>query len=134
MTPATIIGAARAEGVGLVLSATGTIKATGERAAVNRWVPLIREHKPGILAALREAANALKAFCFSAPGDPANDDDALRQRVAATVEEWPRGSFTNPRSNAYCWPLSVDRNDVQVVSIEVRRFNRGTAFREVVRC
>ena len=133
MTPATIIRVAGAEGVGLVLSPTGTIKATGERAADNRWLPLIREHEPGILAALREAAGAPEVFCFSAPGDPANDGEALREG-AATVEELPRGSFTNLRCSAYCRPLRVDRNYAQVVSIEVRRFNRGAAFREVVRC
>ena len=55
MTPAEIINEAMADGVYLALSLAGTIKATGEGAAVNRWLPLIREHKPGILAVLYEA-------------------------------------------------------------------------------
>ena len=94
MTPATIIRSARAQGVGLVLSPAGTIKATGERAAVNRWLPIIREHKPGILAALREAGNAPEVFCFSASRDIANDDEALRQRVAMMMQSnrWNEGA------------------------------------------
>ena len=37
MTPAAIIKEAAADGVNLALSPTGTIKAAGEQAAVNRW-------------------------------------------------------------------------------------------------
>jgi len=55
MNPATIIEQATADGVNLALSLAGTIKATGEQAAVNRWLPVIREHKRGIVVALREA-------------------------------------------------------------------------------
>ena len=57
MTPAAIIKTAATEGVRLALSPVGTIKATGDYVAVNRWLPIIREQKPGIVAALREAAN-----------------------------------------------------------------------------
>ncbi len=57
MTPAAIIKEALADGVSLALSPAGTIKASGDQAAVNRWLPSIREHKPGIVAALREADN-----------------------------------------------------------------------------
>lgn len=52
MTPETIIREAQADGVRLALSPTGTIKATGDGAAVHRWLPVIREFKPGIIAAL----------------------------------------------------------------------------------
>ena len=52
MTPATIIQEAAADGVRLALSTVGTIKAAGDAAAVHRWLPVIREFKPGILAAL----------------------------------------------------------------------------------
>ena len=57
MSPATIIIQATADGVRLALSATGTIKATGEAAVVNRWLPLIREHKVDIISELQAAAN-----------------------------------------------------------------------------
>lgn len=49
MKPATIITQATAEGVRLALSATGSVKVTGEHAAVNRWLPVIREHKAEII-------------------------------------------------------------------------------------
>jgi hypothetical protein len=52
MTPAAIIREAAEDGVSLALSRAGTIKATGDREAVNRWLPVLREHKPEILAAL----------------------------------------------------------------------------------
>lgn len=57
MTPATIINQAIADGVGLALSATGTIKATGKALVINRWLPLIREHKVDIISELQAAAN-----------------------------------------------------------------------------
>lgn len=57
MTPAAIIKEAMADGVKLALSPAGTIKAIGEQVAVNRWLPVIRAHKPGIVAVLCEADN-----------------------------------------------------------------------------
>ena len=57
MTPATIIKQAAADGVRIALTDTGTIKALGDQAAVNRWLPSIREQKPGVMAALRKADN-----------------------------------------------------------------------------
>lgn len=86
MTPATIIKAAAAEGVTLALTPAATIKATGDGAAVNRWLPVIRQHKSGILAALQDAANEPELFCFSPPGDPANDGEALQERAAIMAE------------------------------------------------
>ena len=56
MTPATIIREAQAEGVRLALSPTGTIKATGDGAAVNRWLAVIRERKAEIIEALKVGA------------------------------------------------------------------------------
>lgn len=77
MTPAAIIKQATADGVRLALSPTGTIKATGNQAAVTRWLPLIREHKPELLAALQ--ADTLP--------DPAAE--VRRQRVLAMLTERP---------------------------------------------
>lgn len=53
MTPLTIIRAAQAEGVRLTLSPAGTIKATGDGAAVNRWLETIREHRAEIIDVLK---------------------------------------------------------------------------------
>lgn len=57
MNPATIIREATADGVKLALSPAGTIKATGDASAVNRWLPILKAYKPSILSALQEAAN-----------------------------------------------------------------------------
>ena len=81
MTPVQIIERAAADGVRLALSPVGTIKASGDQVAVNRWLPAIREHKPGIVAALQEAAN----------DEPLLDPlaEARRQRVSALLAERP---------------------------------------------
>ena len=52
MTPAAIICEAAADGVSLELSPAGTIKATGDQASVNRWLPVLRENKHALLEAL----------------------------------------------------------------------------------
>ena len=75
MTPAAIIRQSAADGVALVLLPTGTIKARGDQEAVSRWVPLLREHKSGIVAILEEATR--ESFDFNPPSNPANDDEAL---------------------------------------------------------
>jgi len=80
MTLATIIKQASADGVSLILSPAGRLKATGDGAAVNRWLPIIREHKPAIVAALQDAANDVIH-------DPAME--ARRQRVLAMLAENP---------------------------------------------
>ncbi len=54
MTPATIIQQAKADGVRLALSPTGTLKAVGNGEAVNRWLPVIRQYKAGLLDELRK--------------------------------------------------------------------------------
>jgi hypothetical protein len=48
-----IIRWAQAEGVRLALSPAGTIKVSGDAAAVNRWLPRIRQHKAEIVEALK---------------------------------------------------------------------------------
>lgn len=81
MTPAAIIKGAMADGVNLVLSPAGSIKARGEGAAVYRWLPVIREHKPGIVMALRDTGDV------EPQPDPATE--ARRQRVLAMLGEQP---------------------------------------------
>jgi hypothetical protein len=56
MTPTTIVREARADGVRLTLSTFGAIKASGDSAAVNRWVAVIRERKAEIIEALKVGA------------------------------------------------------------------------------
>ena len=57
MNAAAIIREARADGVQLALSASGSIKATGDGVVVNRWLPTIRQHRDEIVEALQCAAN-----------------------------------------------------------------------------
>jgi hypothetical protein len=84
MNPAEIIRQANEAGVTVALCRDGAIDIEGEEVAVIRWAPIIREHKPSIVAALKEAANDLvpEVFTFTPPGDLANDDEALLERAA----------------------------------------------------
>lgn len=81
MTPAEILKEAMADGVSLAISPTGTIKATGDGAAVNRWLPAIREHKAGIVAALKVGAGDTAATPMTA------DEDAAIRAWLALIEE-----------------------------------------------
>jgi hypothetical protein len=80
MTPATIIREAQSDGVSLTLSPAGTIKATGDGATANRWLPLIREHKAEIIGLLTDQQEP--------PGDPPAaepapfDSEAWEERAA----------------------------------------------------
>ncbi|OGA54971.1 MAG: hypothetical protein A3F74_17500 [Betaproteobacteria bacterium RIFCSPLOWO2_12_FULL_62_58] len=87
MTPATIIQKAQADGVTLILSPSGTIKAAGEREAVNRWLPIIREHKNEIVNELRAANNG----AYDAPPDATAE--TRRQRVLAMLRENPTARY-----------------------------------------
>lgn len=62
MIPETIIREAQADGVKLALSHSGTIKATGDGAAVNRWLATLKAHKAEILAALKAANDTASQF------------------------------------------------------------------------
>jgi hypothetical protein len=89
MTPAVIVYQARADGVELALTPTGTIKAKGSVDTVNRWLPLIRDNKPGILDFLKVAS------------DPAAE--RRRQKVLAMLNAGPNVRYavavTDPDSD-----------------------------------
>lgn len=53
MNSSEIIEQATAEGVTFLLSPAGTIKATGDPLAVEKWLPTIRDDKAGILCELQ---------------------------------------------------------------------------------
>jgi len=92
MTPESVIRQAAADGVRLVLSPPDKIKLIGGEKVVDRWLPVIREHKPEIIEALREAANSplpdglFDTFEFAPPSDP-TDDEASHERVAIMMED-----------------------------------------------
>lgn len=72
MNPTTIIEKSMADGVLLKLS-NGSLKATGDPSQVDKWLPAIREHKPGIIAALSSSMSA--------------QDEVLILRWLAYIEE-----------------------------------------------
>ena len=57
MTPATLLRDATADGIEFRML-DGTLKASGEPAALNRWLPIIREHKAAILESLASGASS----------------------------------------------------------------------------
>jgi hypothetical protein len=59
MSPATLIREAQSDGVMLSLSLAGTIKASGDGAAVNRWITVIRERRAEIIEALKAGAGEM---------------------------------------------------------------------------
>jgi hypothetical protein len=82
MTPAAIIRGAAAGGVSLALSPASTIKAAGDQGAVNRWLLILREHKPDILAALAAPAADL---CPGPPGLRAGSRRLCRRAPSPTM-------------------------------------------------
>jgi hypothetical protein len=66
MTAVEIMQAAKRDGLIITLSPGGSIKATGEQSAVNRWLPLLKEHKAEIITMLStrpEIPDWCKAGC-----------------------------------------------------------------------
>ncbi len=92
MTPATIIREAQAGGVSLTLSPAGTIKATGGEAAVNRWLPTIREHKAEIIDLLKPGADHGQGQPF--------DRKAFEERAASCEFD---GGLSREEAEAIVW-------------------------------
>lgn len=64
MTPVEIIEQATVDGVILALSPAGTITATGDQSAVDRWLPTIRDNKPSILCELQRERRRAKVLAL----------------------------------------------------------------------
>jgi len=64
MTPVEIIEQATVDGVILVLSPAGTITATGDQTAVDKWLPTIRDNKPSILCELQRERRRAKVLAL----------------------------------------------------------------------
>ena len=92
MSPASIICQAQADGVRLALTAAGSIKASGDGAAIERWLAVLRSSKAELVELLRRQAE---------PAPPAQPTRAIED--TATVSAW--------------WLLHyADRDPVQMVS------------------
>lgn len=100
MNPAAIIRDARADGVCLALSKPGTIKATGDADAVNRWLAVIREHKADIIEALNDAkAEPIGATCWRlkfAEGEPLEVSFCAPATSAYALERYPHAIDAEP--------------------------------------
>ncbi|WP_147375734.1 hypothetical protein [Noviherbaspirillum cavernae] len=79
-----MVEVARKDGVTLALSDTDTIKLAGHKLAVKRWMPLIRQNKPAILAVLlEEAAVADENVGHMSIATLTTDDDLTREAALA---------------------------------------------------
>jgi len=83
MNPQQIIQQAAIDGVSLTLSEIGTLKASGDTEAVKRWLPVIRQHKPRILATLKpgmseeQEALIMRWIAYIGETDPLAIEDQL---------------------------------------------------------
>lgn len=90
MTPAAIIQGAQSDGVRLALSPAGTIKATGDGTAVNRWLAVIREHKAAIIETLKVGAGDTAASReISLPGELERLIGIVGRTYDTPAEEYP---------------------------------------------
>ena len=86
MTPMEIIEQATEDGVILALSPAGTITATGDQSAVDKWLPTIRDNKPSILCELlRERRRAKVLALLEGKRFALFVDDDKTDPVIATV-------------------------------------------------
>ncbi len=92
MKPVNLIAAALADGVTLRLD-SGKLKITGDTAAVNRWLPLIREHKVDLLAEMKVGA------ATTADAEPI-DREGWEERAA--IAEFD-GGLPRPDAEALAW-------------------------------
>ena len=104
MTPATIIRGAQADGVSLTLSPAGTIKATGDGAAVDCWLTVIREHKTEIIGALKTGAGRITTACktcayVTGRGGCGNPVEAGLSDVAGVIRYHPQEGLDCPTYN-----------------------------------
>jgi len=92
MTAATIIRDAEGSGVRLTLTAAGTIKILGEEAAVARWLPIIREHKPELVSMLEAFEERAAILEF--------DGGLAREQAEAEARRIIEGAARKARSAA----------------------------------
>jgi len=62
MTPEAIVTELRAAGVRLTIE-DGKVKATGDKAALERWMPVLRERRDEIIEALEAGASDDRRLC-----------------------------------------------------------------------
>jgi hypothetical protein len=90
VTPAALLAQAQADGVTLRLTRAGGVKLIGDSTAVETWAPILRPHKPALLALLSdrqadiaEATSERAAICEHDGGLPRAEADALATPAGA---------------------------------------------------
>lgn len=142
MTPAAIIREAQADGVMLFISSSGTIKASGDVVAVNRWAAVLREQKAGVIEALKvgvgDTATASRWWRIDfADGDsvevscspPATNAEILEQHPAAVaaepfeqIQRRPAATMTADEEAAIrAWLVQIEETDVDIVADVLKR-------------
>jgi hypothetical protein len=113
-----IIRAAAAEGVTLVKSSAGTVEVTGHSAAVARWLDVLRDNKPAILAELAAASDGPAASMpASVEADNAPHYRWLiieadgRRREVCTLPEMTRNEVAACYPGAQLLPLPDSARD-----------------------
>lgn len=95
MSPADILHACASEGVRLALSPAATLKASGEQAKVERWLPVIREHKAEIVAAL-QASTSHRWLIHFAGHEPLEVVCAPAETQATMLARYPAALKAEP--------------------------------------
>lgn len=112
MTPFAIIERATADGVSIALATSGKLKASGTRAAVDKWLPAIRANKPAIIAVLKtEAAPSAVQWATSGAGNWAVE----RWHAHFTARSLAGGHIATAQAVAYecCVSEWLDQNPIR---------------------
>lgn len=116
MTPLEIITQAEEEGVQLSLSDAGKLRTAGIRVSVEKWLPVIREHKAEIIEHLKaqlpreDLARAVKTACLLVGLVPEAEakitaalDDLLKVELANDAQGIDRAVFSLERLCLRVW-------------------------------
>lgn len=95
MRAAALIQQAAADGVALALTASGTVKVSGDPAAVARWCDAIRDSKPGIVATL-QSAGARFRWSVTRPGARSMEVRFCPEATLQQVAELYPGAICEP--------------------------------------
>ena len=114
MTPAAIIQKVTEDGVTLTATPSGSIKASGDSDAVSRWLPIIRQNKPNILAALQDAKKVLA---------PPNATEDAKQQALARLQIDPNVRYAlvtpNPDTDPVLLTVYIRSTNQSIVTCDL---------------
>jgi len=79
MTPAIMIAKAKADGVAVFLTPAGTVRLRGAQPEIAKWTPVLRLHKPAILALLQADSEPVAVWGASDWGAYFNERAAVAE-------------------------------------------------------